>query len=618
VTIAFLGARAGARPVPGRRLAGRVTYVWPGHTIAGLPTFAEVSYPELWPGIALRYHGSGPQLEFDFDLAPGASAGRIALAVRGARSLAIERATGALRLGLATGQLEQMRPVAYQQWGGRRHRVACRYLVRGGRIRLVLGRYDRARALVVDPRLVYSTYLGGTADDPVAAIAVDRAGNAYLTGTASGPEFPTTRGVYDRSAPATGSAFVTELNRAGRGLVYSTFLVGSSLIPEGIAVDRAGAAYLTGTVTAGDLPSTPGALQPALAGSANAFVLKLNPSGSGVEYATYLGGSGSDGGHSIAVDPSGDAFVTGSTTSPDFPLERAEQTTYGGGAELGDAFLTELNPSGTALLYSTFLGGSGEDSGSAVALSGDDAVVVGNTASADFPVRSAAMTCRSPSCGTGTFFAFAARIDPRLSGPDSLIYSTYLGGASGADAGAVATDRAGNAYVGGATGSAGYVAKLAPGGALLYTRSTGRNTVDVGGLAMAGSGLLAVAGSATFPGGRPPRGATVILPSASVGLGDTLVYVYGVRAVDGSVGPLLFLGGVANFVDGSARVSGLATGPGGDAYVDVLPASTDFPTTAHAYERAQRATGTGENAVVLRVALGARASHRPHPHSRHR
>jgi hypothetical protein len=246
--------------------------------------------------------------------------------------------------------------------------------------------------------LVYSTFLGGSGEDAVndgSGIAVDSTGNAYVTGVTSSSNFPVTPGAFQTTCNGGSDgcldAFVTKINSAGSALVYSTYLGGSGNdFGSGIAVDRSGNAYIAGQTGSSNFPVTPGAFQTTLNGANNLFVTKINPAGSALVYSTYLGGSGYDDGYGIAVDSSGNAHVTGSTSSTNFPVTPgAVQTTYGGGTS--DAFVTEINPTGMALVYSTYLGGSSYDYGTGIAVdSTGDAYVTGYTASTNFPVTPSA------------------------------------------------------------------------------------------------------------------------------------------------------------------------------------------------------------------------------------
>src|SRR5262249_49021374 len=295
--------------------------------------------------------------------------------------------------------------------------------------------------------LAYSTYLGGSRENWGNGIAVDGAGNAYVTGFTNSGDFPTLHPL-EMARPGLGTldlsheAFVTEVNAAGTALVYSTYLGGSTNTThtdseEGSAIagDGAGNAYVTGFTTSPDFPTTAGAFQRATGGVEDAFVTKVNAGGTALGYSTYLGGSGSDVGNSIAVDGAGNTYVTGWTASTDFPTQNPLQANISAGR---DAFVTQLNASGTALVYSTFLGGSFGAEGNGIAVDGaGNAYVTGRTGSADFPTQDP--------------------VQPALAGPDNafvtklnatgtaLIYSTFLGG-SGHDTGVgIAVDGAGNA-----------------------------------------------------------------------------------------------------------------------------------------------------------------------------
>jgi len=290
--------------------------------------------------------------------------------------------------------------------------------------------------------LVYSTYLGGAADNFGYGIAVDSAGNAYVTGATSSLNFPVTPGAF-QTAPQGGGAFVTKINAAGSALVYSTYLGGSDQ-GNGIAVDGAGNAYVTGQTQSTNFPVTPGAFQttcgnPNPGYCQNAFVAEVNPTGSALIYSTYLGGSKNDSGKAIAVDGAGNAYVTGTTPSTDFPTMNPLQPANGGEF---DAFVTKINPSGSALIYSTYLGGSGvEDSfGGGIAVDGaGNAYVTGDTNSGNFPT----MSPLQPING-GNFNAFVTKINSTGS---AIVYSTYLGGSEFDHGTGIAVDSEGNAYV---------------------------------------------------------------------------------------------------------------------------------------------------------------------------
>ena len=262
--------------------------------------------------------------------------------------------------------------------------------------------------------LVYSTYLGGSNWDQGYGIAVDSAGNAYVTGLTESNDFPTTPGAFQTTFGGYQDAFVAKLSPSGSALVYSTYLGGSSYdIGYGIAVDSAGNAYVTGLTQSTDFP-TMNPLQPTYGGSDDVFVAKLNPTGSALAYSTYLGGRWTDYGLGIAVDGAGNAYVTGATFSTDFPTTPgAFQRVCNGGSycvHYGDAFVSKINPSGSALVSSTYLGGSSYDQGASIAVdSAGNAYVTGSTGSSDFPVTPGAFqtVCNG---GSGCGDAFVAKI----------------------------------------------------------------------------------------------------------------------------------------------------------------------------------------------------------------
>jgi Beta-propeller repeat len=308
--------------------------------------------------------------------------------------------------------------------------------------------------------LVYSTYLGGSGSfyDYGTGIAVDAGGNAYVTGNAGSTDFPTTAGAFQTTLAGAGKAFVTKLNPAGSALVYSTYLGGNGgESGGGIAIDTAGNAYVAGTTQSANFPTTAGAFQTTFGGTSDAFVAKLNLTGSALVYSTYL----RDGrANAIAVDVNGNAYVTGTTYSANFPTTAgAFQTTYAVGSDVyssGDAFVTKIDPNGFALIYSTYLGGSGADSGNSIAVDADgNAYVAGDTTSTNFPTTpDAVQTTYAGGYDVYTFRdAFVTKLDPTGS---ALVYSTYLGGRSVDSAHSIAVDGGGNFYVAGSTNSSNF------------------------------------------------------------------------------------------------------------------------------------------------------------------
>ncbi len=591
---------AGVEPLPGRMnyFRGHDPKKW--H--AGVETYAKVRYEEVYPGIDVLYRGKGQQLEYDFLVAPGADPHRIKLRFQGVRQIGVSD-RGELILRTAEGELRQPKPFTYQEAGGVRREVASRYTVnRRGEVGFAVSEYDATKPLVIDPVLVYSSAIGwdkedigrGVAVDPEGnlylvgeithtpptpwefgdqdvivlkfdpsgtmlygaviggdgsergnAIAVDAAGNAYITGrtipkAGSTIDFPITADAFatTRELPGPSDAFVMKLDTNApveESLVYSSYF--NATAGTGIALDTAGMVYITGATLWG-LPTTPGAFQESSPGSLydeDAFVTKFDvsqPGPAGLIYSTYLGGtqavipfSAWDRGNAIAVDAEGSAIVAGETNSADFPVTGAYQAVHGGFTS--DGFVTKLNAAGSALVYSTYLGGERWDAASGVAAdAAGNAYVTGQTTSLQFPVTPDAYQpeWNAGDCG-GTGFlpcadAFVTKFDPA----GGAVYATYLGGYSHDYGYGIAADAEGNAYVtgyalspnfptanplpGGDSGASdAFVTKLNPGGTapLFSTYLGGGSGTDEGrGIAVDGAGNVYVVGqteSSDFPGG---------------------------------------------------------------------------------------------------------------------
>jgi hypothetical protein len=296
-------------------------------------------------------------------------------------------------------------------------------------------RWAAVRAAASTSSLTFSTFLGGSNFDQVYALAADASGNVYITGQTASANFPTRTGGIDGDP----DVFVAKLNSTGTHLTYLTILGGQQAdTPQGIAVDASGNVYVTGYTLSSDFPTTTGAYRTTFGGGENAFVAKLNSSGVLV-YSTYLGGSDRDFATAIAIDGSGNAYVTGYTSSTNFPIVAgAFQTTYGGG--FNDVFVTKLNSSGAGLVYSTFLGGIGDDTASSIAVdAAGNAYICGETNSVNFPVSNPLQPALA-----GGQDAFVAKLNPTASG---LVFSTYLGGSLNDFANSIAIDSSENVYV---------------------------------------------------------------------------------------------------------------------------------------------------------------------------
>jgi len=363
----------------------------------GIKPYGGIVYRNLWPGIDLKFAGDNGALKYEFHIAPGADPRNIRLAYAGANRLTLDR-EGNLQIHTQLGNLKDTRPVSFQLIDGERVPVHSKYRLEHETYGFELGSYDSRFPIIIDPLMGYSTFVGGGTQG--FGIAVDASGNAYITGLTGSSTFPTTVGAFDTTfnggtCGGCGDAFVTKLNPSGTDLVYSTYLGGSGNdAANGIAIDAAGNVYLTGFTESTNFPTTPAAFDISDNAGTDAFVTKLNADGSDLLYSSYLGGSlpgvtcsplpcPHDTGEAIVVDLIGNAYVTGFTSSRDFPTTAgAFDTTYFNGSA-STIFVTKLNANGSALIYSTFLGVSGR--GNAIAVAGDGSAYVTGNASAGFP-----------------------------------------------------------------------------------------------------------------------------------------------------------------------------------------------------------------------------------------
>jgi hypothetical protein len=453
--------------------------------ITNIPTYAKVRYEELYPGIDLICYGNQQQFEYDFVVRPGADPQAIQMAFPGAERAEVD-AGGDLVVHAAHGSIRQRRPRIYQEVAGLRREVPGGYvLAKDQRVMFEVSNYDSSRPLIIDPVLIYSSNSLGAAK----AIAVDARGNAYITGT------------------SLNDVFVAKLDRTGSAFVYFMYVGGSGYDEgNGIAVDSTGNAYVTGLTASSNFP-TVNAIQANSGGGPSgfpndAFVAKVDQTGSTLVYSTYLGGAGIDVGRAIAVDALGRAYVTGGTFSIDFPVANPLQAQLNGPT---DAFVAKLDRAGSALVYTTYLGGTGNDEGRGIAVdAAGNAYVTGFTDSTDFPTVNALQT-------HGVLAAFVTKLDRAGS---TLVYSTYLGGNDIEEPAAVAVDADGNALVTGGTRSSNfptvnavqnefhglvdvYVAKLdRSGSSLVYSTYLGGSSIDYGyGIAADAAGNAYVTGS---------------------------------------------------------------------------------------------------------------------------
>ena len=572
-----------------------------------VPSYAKVRYEAVYPGVDLVYYGNQQQLEYDFVVAPGADPTIISLDFAGADRREVDD-RGDLVLSLGNEQVRFNKPVIYQLDHGKRRQVPGRYVLGDrGQVSFAVAAYDATQALVIDPVLSYSTYLGGTSLDWGQGIAVDSSGSVYVAGRSmSTTGFPTTPGSLDSAGDVSGDAFVAKLDTTASGsasLLYSTFVGGGLFMEDqafGIAVDASHNAYITGFTGANNFPLANAYQTTHGGGSADVFVTKLNASGNVLLYSTYLGGRGVDTARAIAVDSSGNAYVTGDTYNgliTPFPTTaNAYQTAMNstGFCCTMDAFVAKLNTnsSGAAsLVYSTYLGGTAEEQGLGIAADAFGKVyVTGWTHSAGyFNVNAYDATANSFQD------AFVAKLDTTVSGAGSMLYSTYLGGADHEWGNAIAIDSSGNAYVTGQTVSSdfptlngyqtslgasapgvadAFVAKLNPSAAgaasLLYSTYLGGTNMENGfGIAVDSSNYAYVTGSTSssnFP--------TLNAYDSSLG-GSSDAFVAKLDPALSGSASLIY----STYLGASADDTGIgiAVDAAGNAYVTGHTTSTDFP-----------------------------------------
>jgi hypothetical protein len=553
----FPGADPETRLDTGARAAGTVNRLTAsGEQQSGVPTYEEIVYRDLWPNIDLAVRGQDGELRYELRLRPGADPGDIRLAYTGADGLALG-SDGELVVDTPLGDLLEARPVAYQEADGRHVAVESRYALHGDDRHgfAIDGDYDRARPLVIRATLAYATFLGAAGSDSGRSVAIDGSGNAFVTGQTASATFPTTSGAYDRTYNQNVDVFVTKFDETGSDIVYSTFVGGTAFDSgNGIAVDDAGAAYVAGFTGSTNFPTTADAFDPTHNGGSDAFVFKLSPDGAALEYSSYLGAGGFsfDGANGIAVDEQGSAYVTGFAGGGTFPTTPGVYDGSHNGRN--DVFVTKFNPSGSALAYSTFVGGTLLDTGAGIAVDREHhAYVTGFTASADFPTTADAAD-RAHNGGVND--AFVAELDAAGA---TLSYSTFLGG-SGSDSGlGIAVDEKGKAaHVTGSTASGD------------FPTTTGAFDVSYNGNGDAFMTTLERAGS-------------------------SLAYS-------------TFLGGVAN-------ESGLGIAvdeKGRTAYLTGSTESADYPTTAGAADPGYNGTGDGIlTKLTLRHGYGGTAGNAP-------
>lgn len=483
--------------------------------------YSAVRVENLYEGIDAVYYLDEGRPRYDLVVSPGADVGLIRMAFTGAEHLSVA-GDGALEITTGMGVLRQQGLFAYQEIGGVKKQIACDFVAGiDGTVRFEVGEYDRSRALVVDP-LVWSTFVGGSSEEYATGIALDGSGNVYVTGYTYSSNYPTTSGAYDESHDGSTDVFVTKLNSDGATLGYSTFIGGQGEdYAYEIKLDGSGNAFVTGVTGSTDFPATSGAYDVSHGGSYDGFVAKLSSEGSSLSYSTFIGGASNEGSYGLAVDGSGNAYITGLTGSSGFPTTTGVYDGSFNGA--WDAFVTKLSSDGSSVIYSTLIGGASYDQGRGIVVGGDgDAYITGFTYSTNYPITSGAYD----GSHSGTYDVFVTKVSYDGS---ELIYSTFIGGSDHDYASAIALDGTGNAYVTGRTLSTDYPATTDA-----YDESYG---------------------------------------------GSNDVFVTKVNADGSSLGYSTFIGGA-----GTDEAYGIVVDGSGDAYITGRTGSNSFPTTSNAYD----------------------------------
>lgn len=491
LTLQFINAQSATTIEGLTRLSGESNYLagndatqW--HT--SIPHYQSVKYHNLYRGIDLIYYGHDGQnssangeMEYDFIVQPQANVDDILLnfdyqlssqsednaplkdnsQIKDNLQLKIDE-HGDLLIETAMGTIRKLRPQAYQDINGERKIVTASYLIydnhqRDHQIKFQLGAYDHNYPLIIDPVVNYASYFGGKGSDEASAVAVDSSGNLYMTGITTSLDLKLSGGV-QKNNKGSFDIFIAKINADGNGLVYATYLGGSSIDQAfGLAIDGQGSAYIVGSTTSKDFPTTKPLQDKLKGGTFDGFIVKLNAAGNSLNYATYLGGSDDDEALSVAVNSRGEAFIAGTTSSVDFPVNNGMPRPGGD----SDAFVARLSANGDKLIYSGYLGGSDEDDGTAIAIDLDDnAYIAGSTFSTNFPkisnpdappsLNNASTT---PQADSNNSDAFVTRFD---STGKKIIYSTVMGGSADDEALSIAVDSFKNAYITGRTLSANY------------------------------------------------------------------------------------------------------------------------------------------------------------------
>ncbi|MFX0065050.1 MAG: SBBP repeat-containing protein [Candidatus Hermodarchaeota archaeon] len=564
-----------------------INYFYNNLQLTNVPTWEEIWYYNLYPGIDLRYYISNQGLKYDFNVHPDADPNQIAVQLSNSMTLSVENDN------ICFQAPSQSKRIWFQDTALRVLQAdntvipAC-FIPKTTNFNTYgfqIGSFDPTQTLIIDPLLLsFSTYLGGNDYDFASEIAVDNEGNSYITGSVFSSNFPTVNPFQSTHAGGSNDVVVAKLNATGNGLVFSTYLGGSSEeFSHGITVDTDGNCYVTGRTESSDFPTTPNAFNNSLWGSSDMFVVKLNATGNMI-YSTFVGGNDFEAGHAIAVDSVGNAYITGKTfRQSNFPLKNPYQDTHGGGSY--DAFVTKLNATGNGLIFSTYLGGNSGDEGNAIVVDNDgNSFITGYTKSDNFPTYKA----YNSTFGLAQD-VFITKLNATGNG---LVFSTYLGGKYDDIGHAIAVDDAGNTYITGETTSSNF-----PLQAPYQSSYKGESDVFVTKLNSTGTGLNF---STYISGSGDDFGYGIAVDNAGnsyiTGITQSFDFPITWNAYQNtSQGYDAFLANldvngsnliVSSFLGGNNEDTafGIAVKGGGTVYIGGWTGSDNFPTTSNAYQ----------------------------------
>ncbi len=648
VRLQFAGANAQPRISGVGELPGKSHYFLgdnPRLWVTNAPLYAGIKYEAVYPGIDLLFYGGGSerqQLEYDFVIAPGANPRAIKLRFKGARRLGLA-ADGDLLIETGAGEVRQPKPFVYQETKGEKHEITGRYVIEGEQVRFDIARYDGGKPPVIDPMLSYSTFLGGQDADVAQAIAVDNEGNAYVTGSTTLSEnFPFTFPMVPGAPPPTVTPptksgafiFVTKLSADGSDVLYSVIIGGTRGIRDfqstnyaldnrsrAIAVDAQGNVYVAGQTHSENFPTTAGTIQPFSLPSQfsnEAFVFKLNSKGTTLAYSTLLGRGAAEG-NGVAVDGQGQAWVTGETSSRNFPVtpDAFQKTMKNTSSSI---FVAKLNPTATQLLYATYLSSGSGEAGAGIAVdAGGNAYVGGTTSSScsrndappvePFPTTEGAYRRDT---GQGCVPSGENRLAfvTKFKADGTLGFSTLLGAGFG---GRIAVDATGNAYVtgittkgngfpitpgalqseiiGAPTTQAAFITKLNPQGSALvystYINGAAGEPYDGPSLAVGAGGNACIAGTVS-------ANTFVRTTTENPFLATGGVFV---AKIDPAGGAFIY-----SVVIGEGLGRGIAADAHGNVFVTGETKSDKFPVTSNAFQqRLGNLPGAGTDAFVSKI-----------------